>query len=172
MAVIPSSKPLSIFSTISPRTAILGGVGMGKTSLARAVLHHPTIMEKHQQRFFVAAESATNSVELASQVGLAVGLKPGKDIAKAVIRYFSEQSSCLLIVDDLETPWEPIESRGGIAEFLSLLTDVPHLALIVSEQPSSSGAHGNMVTDHNAWRGEAWQNKMDSSVFATFATSV
>jgi hypothetical protein len=145
---------------------------MGKTSLARAVLHHPEIMDKHQQRFFVAAESATNSIELASQVGLAIGLKPSKDITKAVIRYFSEQSSCLLIVDNLETPWEPIKSRAGIEEFLSLLTDVPQLALIVSEQLSSSGAHGNMVTDHNAWCREAWQNKMDSSVFAPFATSV
>ncbi|KAJ7766942.1 hypothetical protein B0H14DRAFT_2307463, partial [Mycena olivaceomarginata] len=123
---------VNIFSTISPRIAILGGAGMGKTSLARAVLHHPAIMDKHQQRFFVAAESATNSIELASQVGLAIGLKPSKDITKAVIRYFSEQSSCLLIVDNLETPWEPIKSRAGIEEFLSLLTDVPHLALIIT----------------------------------------
>jgi hypothetical protein len=37
-----------------------------------------------------------------------------------------------LVVDNLETPWEPIQSRSGIEEFISLLTDISHLALIVS----------------------------------------
>ncbi|KAJ7495121.1 hypothetical protein FB451DRAFT_1477651 [Mycena latifolia] len=40
-----------------PRVAILGGGGMGKTSLARAILHHPETIAKYQQhRFFVATD--------------------------------------------------------------------------------------------------------------------
>ncbi|KAJ7887623.1 hypothetical protein B0H14DRAFT_3127573 [Mycena olivaceomarginata] len=65
------------------RIAILGGGGMGKTSLARAVLHHPETSQNLNSRFF-------------------------------------------------ETVWDPIQSRGGIEEFLSLLTDVEHLTLIIT----------------------------------------
>ncbi|KAJ6556232.1 P-loop containing nucleoside triphosphate hydrolase protein [Mycena capillaripes] len=116
----------------SPRIAILGGGGMGKTSLARAVLHHPDTAVKYQHRFFVAADSATTSVELATQIGLYLGLKPGKDLTKPVVRSLSSKPRCLLILDNLETPWEPLQSRGAVEEFLSLLADFPHLALMIT----------------------------------------
>jgi hypothetical protein len=48
-----------------------------------------------------------------------------------VIRYFSNSPGSLLILDNLEILWEPTESRGKIEEFLSLLTGVDHLALVV-----------------------------------------
>ncbi|KAJ7758762.1 hypothetical protein B0H14DRAFT_3166032 [Mycena olivaceomarginata] len=76
----------------SPRIAILGGGGMGKTTLARAVLYHPDISTKFEHRLFVDA--------------------------------------------DLETGWEQIHSRGGIEEFLSLLTDIQHLALMITMRGS------------------------------------
>jgi hypothetical protein len=125
---------VEILAHDSPRVAILGGGGMGKTSLARAVLHHPDIAKKFESRYFVSAESATNSIELAALIGLHLGLDPGKDLTKYVVQYFSRKPPCLLILDNLETPWEPIHSRGGVEELLSLLTDVPHLALIVCHQ--------------------------------------
>ncbi|KAJ7759823.1 P-loop containing nucleoside triphosphate hydrolase protein [Mycena olivaceomarginata] len=114
------------------RIAILGGGGMGKTSLARAVLHHPETSTKFESRFFVSAESVTTSIELAALIGLHIGLDPGKDLTKAVVQYFSRAPSLLLILDNLETVWDPIQSRGGIEEFLSLLTDVEHLTLIIT----------------------------------------
>ncbi|KAJ7908200.1 hypothetical protein B0H13DRAFT_1575152, partial [Mycena leptocephala] len=42
------------------------------------------------------------------------------------------KQSCLLVLDNLETPWEPIQSRPGVEGLLSLLTDIPHLALIIT----------------------------------------
>ncbi|KAJ7302833.1 hypothetical protein DFH08DRAFT_945519 [Mycena albidolilacea] len=116
----------------SPRIAILGGGGMGKTSLARAVLHHPDTPAKFENRFFVSAESATTSIELAALIGLHVGLKPGPDLTRPVVLYLSHKPSCLLVLDNLETVWEPIQSRSGIEEFLALLTAVKHLALIIT----------------------------------------
>jgi hypothetical protein len=115
----------------SPRIAILGGGGMGKTSLAKAVLHHPDTIAMFQDRFFLSAESATTSIELAALIGLYIGLKPGTDLTRPVVQYLSQKPSCLLILDNLETVWEPIQSRGRIEEFLSLLTEVKHLALLV-----------------------------------------
>ncbi|KAF8125384.1 P-loop containing nucleoside triphosphate hydrolase protein [Mycena galopus ATCC 62051] len=134
---------LRLISQQPPRIAILGGGGMGKTSLARAVLHHPDTSSKFEHRFFVSAETATTSVELAALIGLHVGLKPGQDLTKPVVQYFSRKMSCLLILDNLETVWEPTHSRRGVEEFLSLLTGLEHLALIITmrgaERPAEVG---------------------------------
>ncbi|KAJ7819672.1 P-loop containing nucleoside triphosphate hydrolase protein [Mycena leptocephala] len=114
------------------RIAILGAGGMGKSSLSRAVLHHPEITANYKDCFFVPSDSATTSVGLAGVIGSHLGLKPGKDLTKAVIQSLSERPHCLLVLDNLETSWEPAESRAGVEEFLSLLTDVSHLALIIT----------------------------------------
>ncbi|KAJ6451071.1 hypothetical protein C8R45DRAFT_946470 [Mycena sanguinolenta] len=123
---------MKILGQQTPRIAILGGGGMGKTSLARAALHHSDTLTRFEQRFFVSAEPATTSAELAALIGLHLGLNPGKDLTRAVVQYLSKSPSCLLILDNLETVWEPIQSRGDIEEFLSLLTDVKHLGLVIT----------------------------------------
>ncbi|KAJ7909764.1 hypothetical protein B0H13DRAFT_1461230, partial [Mycena leptocephala] len=116
------SDILRLFGQGSPRIAILGGGGMGKTSLARAVIHHSDFAGRYsQQRFFVACDSAASQVELAALIGTHLGLKPGKDLTHPVIQHFSTGPQSLLILDNLETVWEPTESRENIEEFLSLL---------------------------------------------------
>ncbi|KAJ6451032.1 P-loop containing nucleoside triphosphate hydrolase protein, partial [Mycena sanguinolenta] len=125
---------MKILGQQRPRVAILGGGGMGKTSLARAALHHSDTLARFEQRFFVSAEPATTSVELAALIGLHLGLNPGEDLTRAVVQYLAKTPSCLLILDNLETVWEPIQSRGDIEEFLSLLTDVKHLGLVITMQ--------------------------------------
>ncbi|KAJ7486920.1 hypothetical protein FB451DRAFT_1535193 [Mycena latifolia] len=115
-----------------PRVAILGGGGMGKTSLARAILHCPEISAKYQQhRFFVACDAASSSVHLAALIGAHLGLKRGQDLTQPVLRHFSNSPPSLLISDNLETIWEPSESRADVEKFLALLDDINHLALIV-----------------------------------------
>ncbi|KAJ7455439.1 hypothetical protein FB451DRAFT_1373164 [Mycena latifolia] len=125
-----------------PRVAILGGGGMGKTSLARTILHHPQVSAKYEQhRFFVACDAASSSVHLAALIGGHVGLKPGQDVTKPVVRYFSGSPPSLLILDNLETVWEPNECRADVEKFLGLLEDIEHLTLIITmrgaERPAS-----------------------------------
>ncbi|KAJ7442413.1 hypothetical protein FB451DRAFT_1440110 [Mycena latifolia] len=81
---------IQLLTKDTPRIAILGAGGMGKTTLAKAVLHYPDIAARYGEH------------------------------------------SCLLILDNLETLWEPAKTRGDIEEFLSLLTDVPQLSLIIT----------------------------------------
>ncbi|KAJ7444727.1 P-loop containing nucleoside triphosphate hydrolase protein, partial [Mycena latifolia] len=122
------------------RVAILGTGGIGKTSLAKAALHHPGISANYETKLFVACDSATTSIELAALVGSKIGLKPGRDLTKPVVQHFAHGPPCLVVLDNLETSWEPIESRAGVEEFISLLSEVSHLALIITmrgaERPS------------------------------------
>ncbi|KAJ7677296.1 hypothetical protein B0H14DRAFT_2552756, partial [Mycena olivaceomarginata] len=106
---------------------------MGKTSLARAVLHHAEITARYaQNRFFVACNSATTRIELENLIGSHLGLKPGKDPTQVVLQHFSNSPPSLLILDELEALWEPASSRGDIEELLSLLTGVEHLVLMIT----------------------------------------
>ncbi|KAJ7455061.1 hypothetical protein FB451DRAFT_1373259 [Mycena latifolia] len=114
------------------RIAILGGGGIGKTSLAKAVLHHPETTAHYEHRFFVALDSASSSLDMVAIIGSYLGLEPEPDLTKPVIKYFQDISPCLLILDNLESPWEPAESRNNVEEFLSLLTEVPQLALVIT----------------------------------------
>jgi hypothetical protein len=103
---------------------------MGKSSLARAVLHHPELTSRYDQhRLFVPCDTVLTSIQLAGRI---LGLKSGKDLTGPVICHFSGGPPTLLILDNLETIWEPAESRADVGKFLCQLTDVEHLAFIVS----------------------------------------
>ncbi|KAJ6546733.1 hypothetical protein DFH09DRAFT_1087673 [Mycena vulgaris] len=116
----------------SARIAILGAGGIGKTSLSKATLHHPDLVDKYHSRFFVACDSATTTIELAALIGSHIGLSPRIDPSNAVVRYFSKSPACLLILDNFETVWEPLESRSKVEDYLGMLTDIPHLGLVIT----------------------------------------
>ncbi|KAJ7714269.1 P-loop containing nucleoside triphosphate hydrolase protein, partial [Mycena metata] len=124
---------LKLFGEDSPRIVILGAGGMGKTSLSRAVLHHTSIAVRYNDnRFFVACDGSTNQVELAGVIGAHLGFKSGKDLTQGVLQHLSSAPLTLLILDNLETPWDPVDSRNEIEEFLSLLTEITSLALMIT----------------------------------------
>ncbi|KAJ7245330.1 hypothetical protein C8J57DRAFT_1524464 [Mycena rebaudengoi] len=124
----------------APRIAILGTGGMGKTSLSLAVLHGSEIAAKYPQRIFVSCHSSTSYPSLVSNIASYVGLETGPNLAKKLVRHFTEGGSALLVLDNFETPWELPSSRSAVEDFLSVLAGITHLAIVVTmrgaERPS------------------------------------
>ncbi|KAJ7758403.1 hypothetical protein B0H16DRAFT_1885377 [Mycena metata] len=105
---------VELFRQGSPRIAILGGGGMGKTSLAKAVLHDPEVSARYERRFFVATDSASTRPELLQLVASHIGLRPTKDLDT-------------VMKASLARPALP-----SVEEFMSRVVEVPGLALMIT----------------------------------------
>lgn len=124
----------NLLSGTAAQIAILGTAGVGKSSLALAALHHPDIITKYgPNRHFVSCESAASATELISAIATYYALGQPSRPSKAIIKYLSNLSvPSVIVLDNFETPWEPLECRSEVEDFLSLLVDVKDLNLIVS----------------------------------------
>jgi hypothetical protein len=141
---------------------------MGKTTLSKAVLHHPELASRYDQhRIFVPCEAVSTSIQLARLIGAHLGLDSGKDLTGPVIRHFSSGPPTLLILDNLETIWEPLESRPDVEKFLCHLTDVEDLAFIVSIELVHSPARLMIILDHNVRNRKTCQFAVDSPFSGT-----
>ncbi|KAJ7454936.1 hypothetical protein B0H11DRAFT_2324359 [Mycena galericulata] len=124
----------------APRVALLGPGGIGKTSLARSALHHPEVADRYQDRYFISCDSAGTVEDLALAVATALGVELTGKLSAVIVKHLRTQARCLLVLDNFETPWEPSATRPQVEEFLSVLADFPHVALLVTmrgqERPS------------------------------------
>ncbi|KAF7334576.1 NB-ARC domain-containing protein [Mycena venus] len=116
----------------SARVAILGPGGMGKTALATAALHHPKVADKYQTCYFVSCDSARTCDALVATLASDLGLEASSGLERVIVHYLSTGPPCLLILDNFETSWEPVECRAKVEEFLSLLADIAHVALVIT----------------------------------------
>jgi hypothetical protein len=105
---------------------------MGKTTLAVTALHHPEIVSKYEQRHYISCESAFENSRLFKIIAAYLGLEPSKHLSAATITPFRDCGTTLLVLDNLETVWEEVESRAEAENLLSLLSEVPTLSLPVS----------------------------------------
>ncbi|KAJ7069372.1 P-loop containing nucleoside triphosphate hydrolase protein, partial [Mycena amicta] len=118
--------------------ALLGPGGIGKTSLALKVLHDPALPQDIfplAQRYFVPCHGSPTCAELISSVAKHIGVDPGPNLMKRILRYLTmadNGSHSLLILDNFETPWEPTSTRAQVEEFLALLANVKQLGLLVT----------------------------------------
>jgi hypothetical protein len=104
---------------------------MGKTSLATAVLHHPDILAKYSGRYFVPCHSTPTCAELMAAIADHIGIVKGPGLSRKIVLHFTQAPPSLLVLDNFETPWEG-SARSEVEDFLSLLTDVQHLGVLVS----------------------------------------
>lgn len=114
----------------SPRIAILGPGGIGKTCLAIAALHDPRTVENYQHRYFISCHSSRSYTELVANLAVHLRLER-KSTSKILIQHLSASPPTLLVLDNFETPWETPETRSDVERFLSMLANIHHLALLV-----------------------------------------
>jgi len=118
----------------SARLAVLGPGGMGKTTIALAILYDTQIVEHlRDQRFFLSCEALidTNSVVIA--LAKLLGLSVSGDLLTAIVARLNDMPPALLVLDNLETVWL---ADGGpaaaVEELLGRLAQIPSLSIIIT----------------------------------------
>ncbi|KAF8211688.1 hypothetical protein K438DRAFT_55621 [Mycena galopus ATCC 62051] len=130
------SELVHMFS--QPRQAhavLIGQGGVGKSSLALALLHQPDIKGRFRhQRLFVKCKSAKGACDLLSRLRAALGLKDAAaDTKQAVLDSLkSSQVPCLIVFDDLNDAWDPQSTKLEVEDLLTELSNIPTVSLLLT----------------------------------------
>jgi tetratricopeptide (TPR) repeat protein len=109
---------------------VLGGPGLGKTTLTRQAANDDAVVARFgRRRWFVELETAKEGQAFEQAVVSALGLDPATKTFDDALPSLAEAPG-LLILDNLETPWEA--ERAAIEALLARLHQVPALALLTS----------------------------------------
>jgi tetratricopeptide (TPR) repeat protein len=120
----------SLLADPPPPVPVLGGPGIGKTTVSLAALHDARVAAKFdRRRYFVRCEPATTADALIGEIAQAIGLDLGPDLEDRVFRRL-EEAPAVLVLDNAETPWEA--DREAAERLLTDLCGIPALALLAS----------------------------------------
>ncbi|KZS87364.1 hypothetical protein SISNIDRAFT_390484, partial [Sistotremastrum niveocremeum HHB9708] len=127
-------------TTGQSHVAILGPPGIGKTSVALAVLHHHDVLSSFRDnRHYISCEALSTADSLVVFLGHYLGIE-GKASQSQIVAVFRRRPRSLIVFDNFETPWESAQERCKAEELLSRLADVPELSLLLTlrgaERPS------------------------------------
>jgi Cdc6-like AAA superfamily ATPase len=115
------------------RVAILGPGGVGKSALSLAVLYHPEIVAKFgSERHFISCETSHSAADVAAALSSHFVLEGQGNLMQVVLDYLSGlQRPIVVVLDKMETPWEGRDGRLVVENFLSHLSSIDKLHLIV-----------------------------------------
>ncbi len=120
-----------------PRICIHGPGGMGKTAAAIAVMEDPKVILRfgNERRFWVPCACAT-SPDLFIQLlynSLRISRDSGRYLEDVIADLESSSLPRLVLLDNFETPWDPIEgSRESVENVLIRLSAVSQLSILVT----------------------------------------
>ncbi|KAF9477257.1 TPR-like protein [Pholiota conissans] len=123
-----------LLETDPSRIAILGGGGLGKTTLSRTLVHHPKILERYQLRYFLSCESILTAEDLllSFRSMLRIEANTPTSLVIPAARHTLQFLPTLLCLDNFETPWEPPSNRDKVEDVLEAIADIPNLSLIIT----------------------------------------
>ncbi|KZO96474.1 TPR-like protein [Calocera viscosa TUFC12733] len=123
----------ALISGSSAHLAILGPGGMGKTSLATALLHDGRVERKfHVNRIFISCEEVDSADGIVLLIARVLNITERDMVRTSVLRSLTGlRLSTLLVLDNLESAWDT-EERAAVERFLSELANIGHLSLVVT----------------------------------------
>lgn len=117
--------------TGSRAVLVEGGPGVGKTELTKAVAHDFRVTARFGRRtWFVELEAATSAEAMKNAITRTLGCDPQHGF-QATLDTLRDKPA-LVILDNLETPWEPVAEREATQAVLAGLVAVPGVALLAS----------------------------------------
>jgi tetratricopeptide (TPR) repeat protein len=121
---------------------ILGGPGMGKTTIALKALHDKRVAERFRaRRWFVRCDGVKTRAELVAAIARVLDLPITPNIEPSVLAALAAEPGAL-VLDNGETP---LDADGvQVEEFLSVLATIESLALVMT------------IRGHRRPRGVAW----------------
>jgi tetratricopeptide (TPR) repeat protein len=117
---------------------VLGSAGIGKTTLTRRVATDKAVIARFgARRFFVPLETATDAATLRTAIIQAIGLNPASVSFTAALAVLSARPG-LLVLDNLETPWEP--DQAAAQEVMLGLAGTAGVSVLVSLRGAAAPA--------------------------------
>jgi tetratricopeptide (TPR) repeat protein len=115
----------------------MGAGGMGKTSVALAVINHPDVVGIFETRRHWIPCDQTPTLPLFLE-HLAQSLcitDPPKDRLREIVSHLqAANTSFLLTLDNFETLWDPSESRVKAEDILSHLSGLPNVTILLTSR--------------------------------------
>jgi tetratricopeptide (TPR) repeat protein len=109
---------------------VLGGPGMGKTTITREAASDLVVVDRFgNRRWFVELETAIDAQTFVAAIIKGLGLDPAAAKFADALALLGRGPG-LLVLDNMETPWDA--ARDEIERLLTQLHQVPTLALLAS----------------------------------------
>ncbi|KAG8920609.1 hypothetical protein FRC02_000800, partial [Tulasnella sp. 418] len=129
-----------ILNNVSARIAVLGPGGIGKTCAALKIIHDERIGARFgKNRIWVPCDQATSIPLFVELIAKSLDLPSSKcnDRFKEVIIFLeSSQELLVLLLDNLETPWDIDGQQSNIAQILARLAAIPTVSFIITMRGS------------------------------------
>ena len=109
---------------------ILGGPGMGKTTIALKAMNDKRVATRFgTRRWFVRCDGVRTRAELAAAIARAIGIEITPNVETSVLTELANGQAAF-VIDNAETPLDA--ERQPVEDFLSLLATIESLALVVT----------------------------------------
>ncbi|KDR77583.1 hypothetical protein GALMADRAFT_408058 [Galerina marginata CBS 339.88] len=123
-----------------PRVCLLGPGGMGKTSTALAVMADSD-MRKHfpeKNQIWVPCVKATSVSFFLDTLYSSTGTTQdtGNTLKDIISELQSSSEPLVVLLDNFETPWNLLDSRGEIQRILNQISEIPQVAVFITMRSS------------------------------------
>jgi len=154
-----------LVSQVTARLAILGSGGMGKTTVALALLHNSGIAEYYRNgRLFLSCEALIDADTIVVALAKLLDISATSDLLTAVVANLKSRPRTVLVLDNLETVW--LRNGGpdtAVDELLGKLAQVPSLSLIIT-------CRGTDLPQFVRWSNSDWADLKAFSLEAALQT--